>query len=285
MMEAVFSDSAAGSLKQAQSFGEGPCRSPAMVAFTKGEETPAPEELAQAQRHAEERYRRAWEEATPLGGRATDVFSFDLGLSTGEIAQIKLPSRLEDLRRRFAAGEKLRIWYSDQPDERCGLYWLIAQLPHCEGEITCIRLPEFTYQRNTMRHWSSCGELSPWEWHRLLPLEKRLPALLRRHCAAKWKELEEENAPLRAVINGEVRSVPEDVYDFYIRREIAIADPEFHEARVIGAVLGKYDLRVSDLWIHGRIEKMVRSGELEAVTQPEDICYRRVLRKTSKFTA
>ena len=37
----------------------------------------------------------------------------------------------------------------------------------------------------------------------------------------KWNQLQNENAPLRAMLNGKLQSVSEDIYDSFILREIA----------------------------------------------------------------
>ena len=102
-----------------------------------------------------------------------------------------------------------------------------------------------------------------------------------RMCAWEWSELKAENARLRAVINGRLMSVSEDLYDRYICLEIVKMPEEFSEARVIGNVLGKYRLAVSDFWIHDRIEKMIAAEKLEVLEEAEaDIPgYRRKLRK------
>lgn len=41
---------------------------------------------------------------------------------------------------------------------------------------------------------------------------------------------------------------------------------------IIGRVLGKYQLGIGDSWIALRIEEMIRSGKLEAVTSEPKIC-------------
>lgn len=89
-----------------------------------------------------------------------------------------------------------------------------------------------------------------------MPLQKKVTDNFVKMCAWEWSELKAENARLRAVINGRLMSVSEDLYDRYICLEIAKMPEEFLEARVIGNVLGKYQLAVSDFWIHDRIEKM-----------------------------
>lgn len=82
--------------------------------------------------------------------------------------------------------------------------------------------------------------------------------------ARAWAALQAENAPLRAVVNGGLRSVPEDFYDPWILREIAAQEETFYEGRLIGAVLEKYRLGIGDAWIALRVEAMVRAGKLIA---------------------
>ena len=77
-----------------------------------------------------------------------------------------------------------------------------------------------------------------------------------------------------------LRSLPEDAYDFSIRRALAEVPREFREGRLISDILGKYALGVSDGWLAMRIETMVHAGELAVVQQAEaDRPYSRVLRR------
>ena len=73
-------------------------------------------------------------------------------------------------------------------------------------------------------------------------------------CAMKWNQLQNENAPLRAMLNGKLQSVSEDIYDRFILREIAEQPEQFKMAIVIGNVLGKYQLGISDVWISNSID-------------------------------
>ena len=77
-----------------------------------------------------------------------------------------------------------------------------------------------------------------------------------------------------------LRRLPEDAYDFSIRRALAEVPREFREGRLISDILGKYALGVSDGWLAMRIEDMVQSGELAVVREAEaDRPYSRVLRR------
>ena len=77
-----------------------------------------------------------------------------------------------------------------------------------------------------------------------------------------------------------LRSLPEDAYDVSIRRALAEAPRDFREGRLIGDILGRYALGVSDGWLAMRIEAMVQSGEMAVARETEaDRPYSRVLRR------
>ena len=323
MMEIVFSDSAGGSLKVAQHYGAGSYHSGCIgviVCYEDGRQ-PTGEELAaqqaKAQQEAEARDRRAWEAATPLGGNSADIFPFSLGLSIGDISgdclgEARLhdllrlfdtcpedvhsglaqevirtsAERLEMIRTRAAAGEDIRIWYQDQPDDLCGLCWLLDRLKgtsaRIPGRILLVKLPDWEQREDgTVRRADCTGDLTPGDWCRYLPLQKPAPEPLLQDWASDWQRLQSENAPLRAVLNGRLVSMPETLYVGFILRELAAMPEEFHEAQLIGRVLSFHGLGIGDAWIALRIEAMVQEGRLEALTQAtgDDPVYHRVLRK------
>lgn len=165
MIEIVFSDSACGSLKVAQHFGEGKYQDGCIGVFishTDGSK-PTKEEIEAAQREAKEKARLVWKNATPLGGNTADIYGFNLVLSVGDISEnqpdIKRKQTLENLYsvypndaglqaapeilkrvnenlktvwERAAAGESLRIWYSNQPDD-------LGRLLHGKDEMLELR--------------------------------------------------------------------------------------------------------------------------------------------------
>lgn len=287
----------------AQHCGEGPFQSgcfSTFVSHTDGSK-PTEKETEAAQRKAEENARRAWERAVPLGGSPADIFGFSLALSIGDVGENR-PGRkrrrvLEQLfsiypndegcqaaeellraanenltaaQKRAAEGEPLRIWYSDQPDEMCGLYWFMWELEHLVEKpkaVYIVKLPDYEYREsNTIVRHAGWGEVSPGEWHRYIACAEITTEVFRKHCALKWETLQTENAPLRAVLNGQLSGVPETLDDGFILREIEAESDEFQEARVIGSVLGKYQLGIGDAWVALRIEEMIRSGKLEVVS-------------------
>jgi len=76
--------------------------------------------------------------------------------------------------------------------------------------------------------------------------------------------------PLRIVLNGNLISAEESLYDAFILREPDTPGEEFAEAKLIGQVLSKHLGGLSDGWVALRIEKFIREERLIPVTQPPD---------------
>lgn len=64
-------------------------------------------------------------------------------------------------------------------------------------------------------------------------------------------------------------------------KERGAAGETFQEAALIGRVLGKYELGVSDGWVALRAEELVRAGTLRVVSEApaDEPVYRRTLQK------
>lgn len=82
----------------------------------------------------------------------------------------------------------------------------------------------------------------------------------------EWTRMQEENAPLRAMVNGKVRSVPADFYDETILS--CVPEEESHAALTIGRAIAKLDKsgnRISDMLIFSRVRALGAAGKLEIV--------------------
>lgn len=315
MIEIVFNESAGGCLKAAQHFGKGEYRPHSAFALLRSDGRKASKkELEQARHEFEEKEKAAWERAVPLGGTAADVFSFELGLSIGDISE-KQPGvqrrralellyplscipgeedclsrmlqhaseNLNDVLRRVQSGESLRIWYSHSPEELCGLYWLMEQFARseaCPDSLSLVKLPDWDIQDDgTVLSLMSWGEISPEKWHRYLCFQRQADKALILFCAAHWNRLREENAPLRAILNGRLVSVPESFYDTFLLREIE-KEETFLESRLIGKILTEYRLAIPDGLLHARIDSMLGEGSLELIKEhPEIHPYQRTFRR------
>lgn len=294
MLEVVFSESAAGSLAAAigkKAGGQGQAGA-----------------FAQENRGAK---------AAALAGSRADICSFPLYLGFGAIDEAGIGplreqaitalmgaypaegaqaaaaflqtarSSLEKLLSRAKQGETLRIWASDQPDDACGLCWLMEQLMDARLEkldAALVLLPGFCEKPGgTAVLHSGWGELSAQEWSQVAGLSQKIPAALGQAMAACWQELRAQNAPLRAVISGRLVSAPAAFYDSLILRELEAEPQEFLEARLIGRLLGKYPLGLGDAFFALRLEQFIQDGILQEVSSPApgEPSYHRTLRRTS----
>lgn len=174
---------------------------------------------------------------------------------------------LQRLKNYLDAGEPVRIWYSDVPYSRCGLYSLCQILKGYENEMSIVKLPAYVVRDTCIQSYQSWGEVSAEEFAGFLPYEKPLSKEEVRMYAILWSDLVEDNSPLRAVVNGKVLSVSEDFYDFLIWKWLK-NDPVM-EGRLIGNILGHTQIGVGDWWYAKRIEYYIKQGRIRIVEASE----------------
>lgn len=175
----------------------------------------------------------------------------------------------------------IRIWVSEQPNEACGLVWLLSKLDEIDytGEITVIPMPAWEYnEHGEVERKNGWGETE--EWGSYVAHRQTVNKTFRGGCVEKWKELQQENAPLRGMLNGRLTGLDITAYDYAIEQAIARQPEQFKQAEVIADVLKQY-LGIGDGFIALRMDEMIRAGKLAVVSEaPEgEPVYRRVLRK------
>ena len=241
-----------------------------------------------------------------------DIYAFELALSVGDISEdipgpkrlavledlvtVALPQEkplaarcvkearvsLEEIQTRSAQGEELRIWTSDCPDDRCGLVWLLAQLDGKEhGKVWLVKLPDWVARPdNTLVRYRGWGEVEPEAWMDLASHQQEVPPILFRACRHDWKSLQQEKAPLRAVVNGTLMGVPESFYDHVLQWALDPQPQEFSVGHLLAEALSR-QLGIGDGWLALRAEKLIEEGLLTVVKEapPDDIRYRRIVRK------
>lgn len=180
---------------------------------------------------------------------------------------LRLKKYLED-------GETIRIWYSDAPYSRCGFYSLCQILQNCKNEVRTVKLPKYVIRKTNIVSYRNWGEVSAEEFAGFLSHEKILTKEEIRMYALLWIELAEDNSPLRAVINGKVTSVPEGFYDFLIWKKLTCKPVK--EARLIGDILGYFQIGMGDWWFARRIEYFIQQGKIK-VTEDSENNYARMI--------
>lgn len=297
MLEVVFSDSAKGAMKVAKKYRRDNMLGGAVGYIGK---KPLNQEIKKQL------------EGEAIGGSAKDVVCIGLNLDIGDISgeidseerktefirlfgsvnfeddEIKrfFISQREDFEKLLVAaktGEPIRIWKSHSPFSACAFAFLCHALQNIDCNLNVIMLPEYwETPDHTIISCADWAELAPDQLYRFLPLERKISALEKSIHSRLWNDLKAENAPLRALVNGNLISVLEDFYDHIIIKNIP--DGEFVMAQLIGTILGKYPLGVTDGWYALRIKKMIAENRLEVVADKDaSHPYGKVLRKTTTF--
>lgn len=293
MIELAFGESPAGALKFAKSMKQGdPLNGAIAVIGGTGKE-----------QHEAMRPRN-WSGIT-MEGSSKDVAALTLTLDIGDISDMdtgmnarkKLLDELfadfpevsdkiwgtnqhtlKRLQEAKANQEPVRIWICvSDPGELCGLYFVSRFMSDAQIPLSVVRIPTQIEKDNSITSYRSTGEINPEAFGAFTEYEEPLSTLQRRVYANIWSDLVRENAPLRAVINGNLISVPKDFYDFALR--VNMPDGEFKVAKLIGKTLSKIS-GVGDRWLFLRIQTMLQSGELITVSAAtEDHPYSEVVKR------
>ncbi len=181
------------------------------------------------------------------------------------------------LKEHLKNNESLRIWYDETPYSICGMMWLCSKLLSYKGKIYTVKLSRLYIDGDTAVEYSGWGELDPDRLAEMQIFHNRMLRPEIRVNAMHWEHLKQENAPLRAVVNGSVIGVPEDFYDFLIWKYLGI-EP-IREAVLISKILVKNRLGVGDWWYAYRIDKFIQQGNIEIV-ENSDKKYERLIRTT-----
>ena len=192
------------------------------------------------------------------------IFSL-LNMEMGEETQDYADSfmQMQQLKIYLEAGESIRIWYSDAPYSRCGLYHLCNILNCYENEIRLVKLPEYAVHGKTIVFYKNWGEVAAEEFAGFLSGERIVSKEEIRMYASLWNELVEDNSPLRAMVNGKMIGVPEDFYDFMILNRITTKP--IKECRLIGDIIGHNQASIGDWWYAKRIQHFIEEGLIKVL--------------------
>ncbi|MBR5517129.1 MAG: DUF1835 domain-containing protein [Firmicutes bacterium] len=292
MIEIVFDNLSHNTLKHAQKYGEGNYPGGyAYITYYNDDHTLMTEfEAREALRKAEEEEARCWNEATPLGGDPNDVFDFSLNLNIGDISELNdLEKRissldsyqydqenysigeyertvheaaLESLKTiidRIKAGETARIWYSKTAQETLGFQWLMWNF----------KAQNVSAQSIIVKSADSWKSMKVKDWHKHAQANQPFAEELMDGMALEWEHHMKENARLRVMEDGKIRSAATDFYDEIIIKEAKTLKEEFQVSWLMGLVQEK-EPELPNYWIYTRIENMILEGKFSLVKEGEE---------------
>lgn len=301
MLELCFSQSARGGLRCAQHCGGGGRKVFGVIVGRDDGRPATRKEIRQAQKQAQQKREALDREAIPLGGTPSDVLGLSLGLDMEDIREPLGEARRELLRRWYdgndeaadqdwqetlesadrlracGTGDAVRIWADHTPSSACGLLHAASILEKTGAAVSVVPLPHWREEGKAVVSYQGWGEVEPELFGHFLSREEPVPPLILGVMASRWRELQQENAPLRAVVNGRVRSVGADFYDGLIRKHIPEGQTKI--ALIIGDVLGWEKPGIGDIWLVERIRWMLSAGELRMVREDKEMFYRSVVER------
>lgn len=303
MLELCFDMSTRGALRVAQHCGRGGKGAVGVIVAASDQGDPAVAE--QEARRAAEAFRRHQEElereAIPLGGDPGDVMTLSLGLDMGDIREPLGEVRHQLLKQWYdwdevadrdwgrcleaaehlkavGPGDTVRIWVDRTPASACGLLHAASLLKDTKAAVHVVALPPWRERPDgVVETYLGWGEVEPERFGHFLSREEPVPPVALGAMAHQWEALRRENAPLRAVVNGQVRSVREDFYDEMIRRHIPEGQTKI--AHIIGEAIGRERPGIGDIWLAERIRWMLSAGELRMVREDREMFYSSVVER------
>ena len=171
---------------------------------------------------------------------------------------------LVEFRRRLAADSDRLIWIAPRSaSELSGLHWYLDQFG---GTGTQFVIADFPLQGA----WRgeppfTLGELGFDQMAELLDQCPRSAWEPSRFPADRWRTLVDENALLRLVQDGELRSAPEDHFDPLLLRQCSAN--WVMSRRVIGdTMVGSWDCghTPNDVFLFWRLRELIRAGRIES---------------------
>jgi len=176
-----------------------------------------------------------------------------------------LKKHMAEFQKQRECADAVRIWNSEAPGEFCGM--LYAASVFCSKGIPVYRVNcsgmLLEQEAGIIKGIAHGGELEPKETAILANSAELMSQEELDRCAAAWKKLSKENALLRAVVDGEVRSVDVTYYDDALL-DLVPEGKEVMVARVIGDLMGVCYF-LEDYFIAKLIRKLIDDGKLREV--------------------
>lgn len=272
--------------------------------------TEAESEQLRQQQEEEERYN--WDGAVPLEGDPRDILSFPLALDLGPLDDGGLgPGRLAFLEQLFsiypdgkqaAAGilatartnldtllaratdTPVRFWLDRSPGSVCAMCWGLEHLQalglsHLDLQV--VDMARLSGTPDEFLGGPCLEEVKPPELGRLAQATRPLSADRAKILVLRWQELKEQNAPLRASLNGVLVSAGADLYDPYLEQALGRMTDPFGEGFLLLQAVETVPLGFGMAWFAQRLDRLVADGRIEvALPSPSDLArYYRILRK------
>ena len=181
---------------------------------------------------------------------------------------------LEELEARLTNGVELRVWVSDTPSSILGLYHLCSILKAYDNSVYLLELPKHLVGVEGIMGSTTWDEISPEGFRQCFGLERKLSKEEINRYSELWEVQVRNPYPLRILLNGQIVGVEEDYYDFLIERRLG--EEPIEEARLIGELLHEYRIGINYYWYVKRIAVMIEAGNIVVIDKNANSWERRI---------
>lgn len=164
---------------------------------------------------------------------------------------------MDDLKKMMSYKKAIRVWVDSSSNAQCGWLFLVHLLQKSSIPLYVV---ELTNKRNDRREYKGWGEVEPHEIMNYLAQERLVNSKEKMELARQWHCLQKENAPLRVIQNGKVKSVGLDYYDFIIDQYLPTQPCRICE--IIALILSDKRITESDFFIAQRLKAFIEKQTL-----------------------
>ena len=173
--------------------------------------------------------------------------------------------------------EPIRIYNDNSPGDVCGFAFACSLLDPFDIGISYVEIPMMIHEPDYILANPSFEEILYNYFDQTMSLAVDVPYYDVNYYSNIWQMLKEENGPLRAVLNGQLVSVPENIYDFMI---LNCLDAPKTELQMMSEMVENHQKKLSDYWIAERVEQLIEEGKITVLIDKE-YPYQRVLIRTN----
>lgn len=186
----------------------------------------------------------------------------------------------EQLYQFFKENKNIRLWISNNANDRCGLFWLCHIAKDFTNKVSTVVCPGYTYTYpGNKPYTNSCWQLCDPEF--LIRFSDEFHILSDDEVRAysdSFDNLVKENARLRILLDDTVIGTDEDFFDNIIIRNVK-AEPQKQQT-IMGKTLGKLQGGCDLIFIAERIEHLIESNIIRVCEEKVDedgCCWARTL--------
>ncbi len=160
--------------------------------------------------------------------------------------------------------EKLWIWMAQNQHDVCSYYWLMSQLKNYQGRVEVLYLNNlpFINEKGQIFYPTHLYEIQPKEFLKAKKLARTITSSEFEVDPDEWTKICNENAAIRILEGG--KKIAGKKEDFFDKDLLSVITNDYQKlTKILNNSLGKMKIQTGDVFLVGRIKKLVEEQKLE----------------------